>query len=111
MTTYFNPSSAIAFARFSGSSGSKGFAGYAVLTAQNLQARVQVSPNNMNVAVPPLQHSEIFGQCASSHTVVRCSCLSNVLRCAYFPVGGLIFSQSGFCSTDSIVPLFYVVIR
>ena len=40
------------------------------LTAQNLHPRVQVSPINMKVAVPPFQHSPIFGQLASSQTVL-----------------------------------------
>ena len=46
-----------------------------VLTAQNRQARVQVSPMIMMVAVAvpslPPQHSPMFGQRASSHTVAR----------------------------------------
>jgi hypothetical protein len=41
---------ALGFLRVDGS-------GLAVLTAQNLQARVQWSPPIMNVAVPLLQHS------------------------------------------------------
>ena len=40
-----------------------------VFTAQNLQPLVQVSPINMKVAVPPLQHSVRFGHLASSQTV------------------------------------------
>jgi len=36
-----------------------------VLTLQNAQARVQVSPIIMNVACLLLQHSEILGQLAS----------------------------------------------
>ena len=32
-----------------------------VLTAQNIQPRVQVSPRSIIVPVPPLQHSPIFG--------------------------------------------------
>jgi hypothetical protein len=38
-------------------------------TPQYLQARVQTSPRIMNVAVPASQHSPMFGQPASSHTV------------------------------------------
>jgi hypothetical protein len=38
-------------------------------TAQYAQARVQTSPRIMNVAVPWCQHSPMFGQWASSHTV------------------------------------------
>jgi hypothetical protein len=43
----------------------------AVLTWQKPQARVQRSPLIMNVAVPSAQHSNMFGQPASSHTVTR----------------------------------------
>src|SRR6059036_1629772 len=50
----------------SSSSNAKGFA---VVTAQNPQARVQRSPAIMNVAVPWLQHSHQFGHCALSQTV------------------------------------------
>jgi hypothetical protein len=48
-------------ASLKGSSGSGG-AGFPVLTPQNLQFRVQISPRIMNVAVPLLQHSPILGQ-------------------------------------------------
>jgi hypothetical protein len=49
-----------------------------VFTAQKLQPRVQVSPIIMMVAVavpslPPPQHSPMFGQRASSHTVANFS--------------------------------------
>ena len=46
-------------------------AGLPCCTAQNPQARVQMSPRIMKVAVPWCQHSPMFGQCASSHTVCR----------------------------------------
>jgi hypothetical protein len=42
-----------------------------VLTLQKAQARVQVSPMIMKVACFLSQHSPIFGQPASSHTVTR----------------------------------------
>ena len=45
--------------------------GFAVLTAQNPQARVQRSPAIIMVAVPWLQHSQRFGHCALSQTVCR----------------------------------------
>ena len=65
--------SLICNAVFLGSSGSSGPGFLAVLTEQNLQPRVQVSPISMIVAVavpsPPPQHSPTFGQRASSHTV------------------------------------------
>ena len=59
--------------------------GLPVSTEQNLQALVQTEPNNIKVAVPADQHSEIFGQCASSHTVF------NLLPCTSF----LIFAKLG----------------
>lgn len=52
-----------------GSNGSGGGGVEAVLTAQNMQPRVQVSPSSMIVPVPPLQHSPMLGHCASSQTV------------------------------------------
>ena len=45
--------------------------GRPVFTAQNPQARVQVSPRIMIVAVRWSQHSPMFGQWASSQTVLR----------------------------------------
>ena len=51
-------------------SGSSG-AGAPTFTWQKRHARVQTSPINMTVAVPPPQHSATFGQRASSHTVDR----------------------------------------
>src|SRR5438105_3691686 len=48
-------------------------AGRPCATAQYEQARVHTSPRIMNVAVPWCQHSPMFGHCASSHTVWRCS--------------------------------------
>ena len=47
--------------------------GLPVLTLQNPQRRVQVSPRIMNVAVPRCQHSPMFGQAASWQTVCSCS--------------------------------------
>ena len=54
----------------SGSSGSFQV-GLPVLTLQNPQRRVQVSPRIMNVAVPRSQQSPMFGQAASLQTVCR----------------------------------------
>ena len=45
--------------------------GLPVATLQKAQARVQVSPMIMKVACFCFQHSPMFGQAASSHTVVR----------------------------------------
>jgi galactokinase len=56
----------------SGSSGSTA-RGIPVLTLQKAQARVQVSPRIITVACFLVQHSPIFGQAASSHTVARLS--------------------------------------
>jgi len=42
-----------------------------VLTLQKAQARVQVSPRIITVACFLVQHSPMFGQAASSHTVAR----------------------------------------
>src|SRR5947209_1053862 len=53
-----------------GSSSSRGN-GFAVLTAQKPQARVQRSPAIIIVAVPWLQHSQRLGHCALSQTVCR----------------------------------------
>ena len=64
------PSSASASARCSGSFGSTPL-GSPVLTLQKAQARVQVSPRIITVAWPCAQHSPMFGQAASSHTVCR----------------------------------------
>ncbi len=57
-------------ARCSGSSGSTA-PGLPVATLQKAQARVQMSPRIMKVACFCVQHSPIFGQAASSHTVCR----------------------------------------
>src|SRR5438034_3749021 len=68
MTTCFNPIRRTASATRCGSSSSKAN-GFAVVTAQNPQARVQRSPAIIIVAVPWLQHSQRFGHCALSQTV------------------------------------------
>ena len=67
-----SPMRSTASATRSGSIGSVG-SGWRVSTRQNPQARVQRSPLIMNVAVPSDQHSDRFGQPASSHTVTRSS--------------------------------------
>src|SRR5438067_981751 len=63
---------AIERATRAGSSGSFQV-GLPVLTLQNPQRRVQVSPRIMNVAVPRVQHSPIFGHAASWQTVCKFS--------------------------------------
>src|SRR5436189_374056 len=68
MTTCFNFIRRTASATRCGSSSSRAN-GFAVVTAQNPQARVQRSPAIIMVAVPWLQHSQRFGHCALSQTV------------------------------------------
>jgi hypothetical protein len=58
----------IASATRAGSARSSSF-GLPCATAQYAHARVQTSPRIMKVAVPWCQHSPMFGQRASSHTV------------------------------------------
>ena len=68
MTAWRRPIRATERATRAGSSGSfqRRLAG---LTWQKPQRRVHVSPRIMNVAVPRSQHSPMFGQAASWHTV------------------------------------------
>src|SRR5438067_10795430 len=68
MTTCFNFIRRTASATRCGSSSSRAN-GFAVVTAQNPQARVQRSPAIIMVAVPWLQHSHRWGHCALSQTV------------------------------------------
>ena len=69
-TAGFRFSSFVASAILIGSKESKDF-GLPVLTSQNLQALVQISPIIINVACFLLQHSAIFGQFASWQTVFK----------------------------------------
>ena len=69
MTTCFSPILRTASATRAGSVGSSG-SGLPVLTLQKAQARVQISPMIIMVAWLWLQHSPMFGQAASSQTVV-----------------------------------------
>jgi len=64
------PMTATASATRRGSSSSF-HSGRPVLTAQKPQARVQVSPRIMTVAVRCSQHSPMLGHMASSQTVLR----------------------------------------
>jgi hypothetical protein len=64
ITTCFKSKSFTALEIFKGSNISV-FDGFPVLTSQNAQALVQVSPIIINVACFLLQHSVIFGQLAS----------------------------------------------
>ena len=70
--------------------------GQPVFTLQYEQARVQVSPRIMNVAVPRSQHSPMFGHAASSQTVFKLAPLI-FLRISrkLSPPGALTLNQSG----------------
>ena len=97
-TTYLRPIATLASATFSGSSWSTGTPWPCVLTAQNRQPRVQVSPSTMNVAVPPSQHSPMLGHRASSQTVCRPRSRRVLVRRATVgPEGIGTFSHEGFC--------------
>ncbi len=77
-TIWAKPSLAVASPTWAGSSASSA-PGSPVLTLQKAQARVQVSPMIMKVACFFSQHSPIFGQPASSHTV--CRPLARMIAC------------------------------
>ena len=68
ITIYLKPHSLIALATLSGSPASSKN-GLPLLTAQNLQPLVHMSPMIIIVAVPVPQHSDILGHLASSQTV------------------------------------------
>src|SRR5689334_10673438 len=98
MTTCFNFIRLTASATRCGSSFSKAN-GFAVVTAQNPQARVQRSPAIIIVAVPWLQHSQRFGHCALSHTV--CSRKSEISAFVEKKIGfdgNRTLIQGGFCA-------------
>src|SRR5437660_11453041 len=95
MTTCFNFIRRTASATRCGSSASSAN-GFAVVTAQNPQARVQRSPAIMNVAVPLLQHSKWFGHRALSHTVCSFNSSSRErVRANLSVVGNRMRSHSG----------------
>ena len=71
-TTCLSPIWRVASATRRGSSASV-IGGRPVSMAQKPQFRVQTLPRIMNVAVPSAQHSPMFGQRASSHTVLSAS--------------------------------------
>src|SRR5690606_32220390 len=85
---------------FCGSSRSSQPLGLPVSTAQKRQARVQTEPISMMVAVPLDQHSPMFGQCDSWHTVLRrCSPTLRLTASKRLPLGALTRSQLGLGST------------
>src|SRR5947209_19999301 len=70
--------------------------GLPVLTLQNPQRRVQVSPRIMNVAVPRCQHSPMLGHAASWQTVCRFSALIRLCSSRYLgPPGAGTLNQGG----------------
>ena len=69
--------------------------GLPVLTSQNAQALVQVSPIIMKVACFLLQHSLKFGHRASSHTVTKFWSFIIFLVSSVLSDGNLIFSHLG----------------
>ena len=94
-----SPMSSTVRAEFSTSSGSSQPRGLPVSTAQNWHARVQTLPISMIVAVPLFQHSPMFGQIDSSHTVAsRCSCTVARSCSKRSPVGMRALSHGGFGS-------------
>src|SRR6478736_8493350 len=98
MTTCFNFIRRTASATRCGSSSSRAN-GFAVVTAQNPQARVQRSPAIIIVAVPWLQHSQRFGHCALSHTVCsRKSEISAFVEKKTGFDGNRTLIQGGFCA-------------
>src|SRR5512132_2786934 len=98
MTTCFRFIRRTASATRVGSSSSSAY-GFAVVTAQNPQARVQRSPAIMKVAVPWLQHSQRFGHCALSQTVCnRKSEMSALVEKKTGFDGNRTLIQGGFCA-------------
>src|SRR5215813_10825242 len=94
-TTWESPSAAAASATRSGSCGSSR-SGRPVATLQKVQARVHTRPRIITVACFCFQHSPIFGQPASSHTVLRlCSRISRRVAWYSGEPGALTRSQSG----------------
>src|SRR5499427_6547609 len=81
--------------------------GFAVVTAQNPQARVQRSPAIIIVAVPWLQHSQRFGHCALSQTVCsRKSEISAFVEKNTGFDGRRTLIQGGFCVWCSAGSIF-----
>src|SRR5881398_2713296 len=81
--------------------------GFAVVTAQNPHARVQRSPAIMNVAVPWLQHSHLFGHCALSQTVCsRRSEISALVEKKTGFDGNRTLIQGGLCAWCSAGSIF-----
>src|SRR5690349_4160056 len=106
MTTCFNFIRLTASATRCGSSFSNAN-GFAVVTAQNPQARVQRSPAIMKVAVPWLQHSQRFGHWALSQTVCnRRSEMSALVEKKTGFDGNRTLIQDGLCGWCSAGSIF-----
>src|SRR6184192_1920432 len=106
MTTCFNFIRRTASATRCGSSFSR-TNGFAVVTAQNPQARVHRSPAIMKVAVPWLQHSQRFGHCALSQTVCkRKSEMSAFVEKKTGFDGSRTLIQGGFCARCNAGSIF-----
>src|SRR5437763_1032008 len=111
MTTCFNFIRRTASATRPGSSSSRAN-GFAVVTAQNPQARVQRSPAIIIVAVPWLQHSQRFGHCALSQTVCnRKSEISAFVEKKTGFDGSRTLIQGGFLGLGSIGRFFSSEVR
>src|SRR5207248_5605639 len=81
--------------------------GFAVVTAQNPQARVQRSPAIIIVAVPWLQHSQRFGHCALSQTVCnRKSEMSALVEKKTGFDGSRTLIHGGFCAKCNAGSIF-----
>ena len=71
--------------------------GFPVLTLQNEQALVHISPKIIKVTCFFCQHSEILGHAASSQTVTRLFFFTmSLVILNRFEVGALTFIQAGF---------------
>src|SRR5947207_6673327 len=105
-TTCFKPILRTASATRCGSASSKAN-GFAVVTAQKPQARVQRSPAIIIVAVPWLQHSQRFGHCALSQTVCsRRSEISALVEKKTGFDGKRTLIQDGLCAWCSAGSIF-----
>src|SRR5690348_11050355 len=91
-TTWPRPSLPTASAMLAGSCGLRA-PGLPVATLQKAQARVQVSPMIMKVACLCFQHSPMFGQAASSHTVAR----------PYWRISRLVSAYSGELGARTLI--------
>ena len=98
MVAYLSPIALTDSATLRGSSRSRG-SGFPVSMLQKSQRRVHLSPPMRNVASLSSQHSKIFGQAASWHTVCSPSDLTRLCKRVYSgPMCALVLIHSGFRS-------------